>query len=338
MTVSVSVVGATGYAGGELIRYLAQHPDVEIASLHGRDREGQPLASEHPNLAPLKLTLRGGEPEPGVDVAFLALPSGQSAELAVRLSEHGTTVVDIGSDLRLREASAYQTWYRLDHPAPEALKEAVYGLTERARERLPGTKLIANPGCYPTAALLALAPLAAAGLISRAIVDAKSGISGAGKGASSDFLFTELIGGTKAYGVQGHRHQPEIEQGLADAGAAEAAVTFVPHLVPQSRGILATCYVDLAEDASEEALNGLLNDAYEGEPFVHLVETPPSTKLTWGTNHAFLHVARPRAGQAVVLCVIDNMGKGAAGQAIQNMNVALGLRETAGLAGLAVHP
>jgi N-acetyl-gamma-glutamyl-phosphate reductase len=338
MSVSVSVVGATGYAGGELIRYLAQHPGVEIASLHGRDREGQPLAQEHPNLAPLNLTLKGGEPEPGVDVAFLALPSGHSAELAVRLSEGGTTVVDIGSDLRLRDASAYDTWYRLDHPAPQALQRAVYGLTERVRDRLPGAKLIANPGCYPTAALLALAPLAAAGLLNRVIVDAKSGVSGAGRGAGSDFLFTELTGGTKAYGLAGHRHQPEIEQGLADAGAAEAQVTFVPHLVPQTRGILATCYVDLAEDASPEALTSLFTAAYEGEPFVHVVDTPPSTKLTWGTNHAFVHVVRRAARQAIAVCAIDNMGKGAAGQAIQNMNVALGLPETAGLTGLAVHP
>jgi N-acetyl-gamma-glutamyl-phosphate reductase len=338
MSVSVSVVGATGYAGGELIRYLAQHPHVEIASLHGRDREGQPLANEHPNLAPLNLTLKGGEPEPGVDVAFLALPSGHSAELAVRLSEGGTTVVDIGSDLRLRDASAYDTWYRLDHPAPQALQRAVYGLTERVRDRLPGAKLIANPGCYPTAALLALAPLAAAGLLNRVIVDAKSGVSGAGRGAGSDFLFTELTGGTKAYGLAGHRHQPEIEQGLADAGAAEAQVTFVPHLVPQTRGILATCYVDLAEDASPEALTSLFTAAYEGEPFVHVVDTPPSTKLTWGTNHAFVHVVRRAARQAIAVCAIDNMGKGAAGQAIQNMNVALNLPETAGLTGLAVHP
>lgn len=338
MSVSASVVGATGYAGGELIRYLAQHPSVEIASLHGRDREGQPLANEHPNLAPLNLTLKGGEPEPGVDVAFLALPSGHSAELAVRLSEGGTTVVDIGSDLRLRDASAYDTWYRLEHPAPQALQQAVYGLTERVRDKLPGAKLIANPGCYPTAALLALAPLAAAGLLNRAIVDAKSGVSGAGRGAGSDFLFTELTGGTKAYGLAGHRHQPEIEQGLADAGAAEAQITFVPHLVPQTRGILATCYIDLAEDASPEALTSIFAAAYEGEPFVHVVDTPPSTKLTWGTNHAFVHVVRLRTRQAIAVCAIDNMGKGAAGQAIQNMNVALGLPETAGLTGLAVHP
>lgn len=338
MSVSVSVVGATGYAGGELIRLLAQHPHVEIASLHGRDREGQPLAEELPHLAPLGLTLHGGEPEPGVDVAFLAMPSGHSAELAVRLSRSGTTVVDIGSDLRLRDASAYDRWYGLEHPAPEALAQAVYGLTERARDRLAGARLIANPGCYPTAALLALAPLAAAGLLGRTIVDAKSGISGAGRGAGSDFLFTELAGGTKAYALGGHRHQPEIEQGLADAGAAEAAITFVPHLVPQTRGILATCYVDLAEDASTEALTGLLADAYESEPFVHVIDAPPSTRLTWGTNHAFLHIVRPRASQAIVLCAIDNMGKGAAGQAVQNMNVALGLPETAGLTGLAVLP
>lgn len=338
-TVRVSVVGATGYAGAELIRLLAGHPQAVMASLHARDRDGLPLAAEFPHLAPLGLTLADGEPEPGVDVAFLALPSGHSAELAVRLAAGGTTVIDIGADLRLRDPAAYPRWYGFEHPAPDALADAVYGLPELVRERLPGARLIANPGCYPTAALLAMAPLAGAGLIDgEVIVDAKSGISGAGRGAGQDYLFTELDGTTKPYGLGSHRHTPEIAQGLADAGASGVAVTFVPHLVPQARGLIATCYVRLARDASASELAGLFADTYAGAPFVHLLDAPPGTKLASGTNHAFLHVARVGPCRAVVIGAIDNLGKGAAGQAIQNMNLALGLDETAGLGALGIYP
>jgi N-acetyl-gamma-glutamyl-phosphate reductase len=337
--VSVSVVGPTGYAGGELVRLLAAHPNVEIASLHARDRNDEPLAATFPHLAPLHLSVTGGEPEPGVDVAFLALPGGQSASLAVRLAAQGTTVIDVGSDLRLRDPAAYPTWYGFEHPEPDALVRAVYGLTERARQRLPGATLISNPGCYPTAALLALAPLAAAGAIGGHVtVDAKSGVSGAGRGVGSDYLFTELDGGTKAYGLRGHRHLPEIEQGLREAGTAEPSVSFVPHLVPQVRGLLATCHVELSSEVAPDDVQALLRETYAGEPFVHVVDAPPSTKLTSGTNHAFLHAAAVGEHRAVVLAAIDNMGKGAAGQAVQNMNVALGLPETAGLDGLAVYP
>ena len=336
-TVTASVVGATGYAGAELVRLLAGHPDVEIASLHARGRQGRPLADEFPHLAPLGLSLQDGEPAPGVDVAFLALPAGQSAELAVRLAKAGTTVVDIGADLRLRDPAAYPTWYGFEHPVPDALTDAVYGLPELARDALPGARLIANPGCYPTAALLALAPLARA-LEGDVIIDAKSGVSGAGRGVGQEYLFTELDATTKPYGLDGHRHTPEIAQGLADAGAPEATVTFVPHLVPQARGILATCYASLAEDVTAGALRGLFVDAYGEAPFVHLLDAPPSSKLASGTNHAFLHVARVGPCRAVVVAAIDNLGKGAAGQAIQNMNLALGLDETAGLGALGIYP
>lgn len=337
--VRVAVVGATGYAGGELIRLLASHPHVELASVHARDRDRVALGDELPHLAPLGLTLSAGDPAPGIDAAFLALPSGASAELAGRLAEGGTTVIDLGSDLRLRDAAAYATWYRLDHPRPDLLAEAVYGLTELVRDRLPGARLIGNPGCYPTAALLALAPLAGAGLLTdQVIVDAKSGISGAGRAAGAGFGFAELDGSTSAYGLGGHRHAPEIAQGLADAGAPDLPLTFVPHLVPQSRGILATCYVRLARDVDQAALSALYADRYAGEPFVHLAARPPASKQTWGTNHAFVHPVRTDAGRAVVIAAIDNMGKGAAGQAIQNMNVSLGLPETAGLTATAVYP
>src|ERR687896_163135 len=189
--IRVAGVGASGYAGAELVRLLAGHPNVSIQALYARGRDDAPLANEFPHLAPLGLHLRDGAPDPGdVDVAFLALPHGASAEPAVRLANGGTTVVDIGSDMRLSQPAAYQDWYGFEHPAPDALADAVYGLTELVRERLPGSRLIANPGCYPTAALLALVPFARAGLLNDAIIDAKSGISGAGRGAGADYLFT----------------------------------------------------------------------------------------------------------------------------------------------------
>jgi len=336
--IDVAVVGASGYAGAELVRLLAGHPGVQIDALYARGREQSPLAEEFPHLAPLGLSLVDGTPEPGVDVAFLALPHGQSAELAVRLAQGGTTVVDIGSDLRLSDPAAYPDWYGFVHPAPGALADAVYGLTEFARDRLPGARLIANPGCYPTAALLALTPFARAGLLTGdVIVDAKSGVSGAGRSAGGDFLYTELEGGTKAYGIPRHRHTPEIAQGLSAAGAT-VGMTFVPHLVPQVRGIVATCYLTLTDDLDDAALRAILDDAYADEPFVHPVSSPPSSKLASGSNHAFVFAARTAERRAVVIGVIDNLGKGAAGQAIQNMNVALGLPETSGLGSVGVYP
>ncbi|HXG05330.1 MAG TPA: N-acetyl-gamma-glutamyl-phosphate reductase [Candidatus Binatia bacterium] len=338
MTVSVSIFGATGYAGAELVRLLARHPQVTIRSLHARGRDGGALAAEFPHLAPLDLALTDGEPEPGVDVAFIALPSGHSAELAVRLAGGGTTVIDIGADLRLRDPSAYPTWYGFEHPEPDALQRAVYGLPELARSQLAGARLIANPGCYPTAALLALLPLARAGLlVDEVIIDAKSGISGAGRGVGQAYLFTELDASTSAYAVSGHRHTPEIAQGLADAGC-EVPVTFVPHLVPQARGLLTTCYARVSDDLGQDELAAMYGAAFEGEPFVHVLDRPPATKLPAGSNHAFVHVSRTAPGRVVAIAAIDNLGKGAAGQAIQNMNLALGLPETCGLEAVGIYP
>jgi N-acetyl-gamma-glutamyl-phosphate reductase len=336
---SAAIVGASGYAGAELIRLLAGHPNVTIGALYARGRRDTPIADELPHLSPLGLRVVDGTPEPGVDVAFLALPHGHSAELAACLAAGGTTVIDVGADLRLSDPAAYPDWYGFEHPAPGALADAVYGLTEFSRDRLRGTKLIANPGCYPTAALLGLSPFAQAGVVGgEIVVDAKSGVSGAGRNAGADFLFTELEGGTKAYGIPRHRHTPEISQGLAAAGAPHATLTFVPHLVPQVRGILATCYITLTDDLDDDALRGILELAYADEPFVHVLARPPSSKLASGSNHAFVFAARTGPKRAVAVCAIDNLGKGAAGQAVQNMNVALGLSETAGLASVGIYP
>lgn len=336
---SAAIVGASGYAGAELVRLLAGHPDVTIDALYARGRQDTPIADELPHLAPLGLRVVDGTPEPGVDVAFLALPHGHSAELAVCLAAGGTTVIDVGADLRLSDPAAYPDWYGFEHPAPDALADAVYGLTEFSRDRLRETKLIANPGCYPTAALLGLIPFAQAGVVGgQIVVDAKSGVSGAGRNAGADFLFTELEGGTKAYGIPRHRHTPEISQGLAAAGAPDATLTFVPHLVPQVRGILATCYITLTDDLDDDALRRILELAYADEPFVHVLARPPSSKLASGSNHAFVFAARTGPKRAVAVCAIDNLGKGAAGQAVQNMNVALGLSETAGLASVGIYP
>ena len=337
---SVAVVGASGYAGAELVRLLASHPSVRINALYARGRDQSPLADEFPHLAPLNLRLVDGAPAPGdVDVAFLALPHGASADLAVALAAGGTTVVDIGSDLRLRNSGDYPEWYGFEHPVPTSLADAVYGLTEFARDRLPGAKLIANPGCYPTAALLALTPFAREGVLEdEVVVDAKSGVSGAGRSAGADFLYTELEGGTKAYGIPRHRHAPEIAQGLADAGAEELGLTFIPHLIPQVRGIIATCYLRLTDDLDDAALRAILDDAYTTEPFVHPIEKPPSSKLASGSNHAFVFVARTGPRRAVAIAAIDNLGKGAAGQAVQNMNAALGLPETTGLGSVGIYP
>jgi N-acetyl-gamma-glutamyl-phosphate reductase len=336
---SVGIVGASGYAGAELVRLLSGHPQAEIAALYGRNRDGVPLADEFPHLAPLGLRFVDGVPAPGEhDVVFLALPHGQSAELAVSLSGGGTTVIDIGSDLRLADPSAYPDWYGFEHPAPDALSDAVYGLTEFARDRLSGAKLIANPGCYPTATLLALTPFARAKLLAGdVIVDAKSGVSGAGRSAGADFLYTELEGGTKPYGMPRHRHTPEIAQGLRAAGC-DVGVTFIPHLIPQVRGIISTCYLTLADDLDDAALRAILDDAYADEPFVHPMAKPPSSKLASGSNHAFVFAARTGPRKAVVIGAIDNLGKGAAGQAVQNMNAAHGLPETTGLESVGVYP
>lgn len=341
----VAVFGASGYTGAELLRYLAAHPGLHVAWATADANAGRLVGEVHPHLAghpfaDLRLAATG-DPPPEIELAFLALPHGAAAELGAFLVARGVAVVDLAADWRLRDPAAYDTWYGWSHPSPGELGGWVYGLTELHREEVAGSRAVANPGCYPTAAVLALAPLLAAGAVEAEgiVVSAASGVSGAGRKVDAAYLFTELEGSFAAYGVATHRHTPEIDQELTGAAGAPVAVTFTPHLAPMTRGILATCFARTTADAA--ALRDALRTAYKGEPFVHVLDagSQPATKHVSGTNRAHVAVAADaRTSTAVVTCAIDNLGKGAAGQAIQNANLILGLDEASGLAATAVAP
>jgi N-acetyl-gamma-glutamyl-phosphate reductase len=344
--IRVAVAGATGYAGGEVVRLLSSHPDVELVGLTGRGREGDPVESVHPHLRGTGLRLESELPQ--ADAYFLALPHGIAAGLAPSLTSSGAAVIDLGPDFRLRDPDAYPRWYGFDHPAKELLARAVYGLPELHRDALMALAdqtgaLVASPGCYPTASVLAVAPLARAGLIAEVIVDAKSGVSGAGREAKPEMMFSEANESVRAYGVDGHRHLPEIEQEVAGlsraSGSAQETITFVPHLVPMTRGILATAYVRTTRPVQPDELERLYSDAYAGEPFVRLVSNPPATKHVLGSNLCHVNArVDARTGRVIAFAVIDNLVKGAAGQAIQAFNLVHGLPETAGLEQLPIAP
>ena len=350
--IRVGIVNVTGYAGAELARLLWRHPEARVVSVTGRSEAGKKLAEVFPHLAVYDLTIA---PELGeVDFAFSALPHAASAEACLPLAKAGVPVVDISADFRLKDPAVYAEWYGVEHPAPELLTGAAYGLTELNREAVRSARLVANPGCYPEAALLALAPAVRAAIIGpEVIIDAKSGVSGAGRGLALNTHLGEAGENVSAYGLKGHRHLPEIVQELAAMWpAAEAPasappaprVSFVPHLMPMTRGILATCYAPLAEGAlpaggAQKAVAELYRDFYRDEPFVWVADAPPSTKQTRGSNACIVYpTVDERAGRLIVVSVLDNLVKGAAGQAIQNMNAMLGLPETAGLEMLAVYP
>ena len=335
----VGIINVTGYTGVELARLLYQHPEVELASVTGRSAAGQKLGEVFPHLADIDLTI---EAELGkVELVFSAMPHKESAKEVIPLLSRGIKVVDISADFRLKEATEYERWYGFTHPAPQLLKEAVYGLPELHRAKLASAKLVANPGCYPTGAILALAPALKAKLIEpNIIIDSKSGVSGAGRSLSITSHFSEANEDTSAYALEGHRHLPEITQELEGLNPQPPSVTFVPHLVPMTRGILTTCYAPLAKSKmAEKELKKLYTDFYKDEPFVRVTGSPPHTKHTWGSNLCLVYPAiDPRAGRLIVISCIDNLVKGAAGQAIQNMNIMLGLSETTGLEALAVYP
>ncbi len=344
--IKVGIINVTGYAGEELARILCSHPEAKVVSATGRSAAGKRLPEVFPHLWQLDLPV---EEEVGdVDFAFSALPHAASAEAVAPLVRGGLPVVDISADFRLGDAAEYERWYGAPHPAPELLGEAVYGLTELNRPAIGEARLVANPGCYPTGGLLALAPVAKAGLVERdVIIDAKSGVSGAGRGLGLTYHYAEANESVSAYGLGGHRHLPEMVQELSrlwpEGGSPR--VTFVPHLIPMTRGILTTCYAPLADEglawgekAGTEVL-GLYQDFYRDEPFVRVVTEPPQTKHTWGSNVCLVHpTVDTRTGRLVVVSCIDNLVKGAAGQAIQNMNLMLGFPEAAGLDLPAVYP
>ena len=350
--IRVGIVGATGYVGAELIRILSRHPNVDIVGLAGRDRHDDPIGSHHPHLASTDLTVASRLPE--VDAAFLALPHGAAVDLVPDLIAAGTAVIDLGADFRLRDPDDYPRWYGFEHPRPDLLEQAVYGLPELHRDELQvlvdqEIAIVASPGCYPTATLLALAPLARAGLIGDLVVDAKSGVSGAGRDPKSEMMFAEVDESVKAYGLGGHRHVAEIEQELAfiavdgglepDANPGAMAVDFLPHLIPMVRGILSTNHVRPTRSVTQAEVDALYRAAYADEPFVGVGGHPPATKHTTGSNHVLVHVrVDERTGRIIALAAEDNLVKGAAGQAVQSFNIVHGLPETAGLEQLPLAP
>ncbi len=341
--VRAAVVGATGYAGVELVRLLRAHPRVDLVTVASRE-PGRPLADSYPHLLPAgPLVLEEWEAAARADVAFLALPHGVAGGLAGFFLERGCLVIDLGADFRLT-AEVYARWYGAEHPAPDVLRQAVYGLPELFRDRIRDARLVANPGCYPTAAALALAPFLAEGVVEPRgiVVDAKSGVSGAGRSPSLKVHFGEVNENLRPYSLAGvHRHTPEIEQVLGRVAGAEVRVSFNPHLVPMTRGILCTAYAPLARPVSGREAAAILRDFYGGEPWVHVLPEGgwPETKMCLGSNNCFLAAAvDERAGLLVVASALDNLVKGAAGQAVQNMNLLLGWEETVGLPALALYP
>ncbi|PIE44235.1 MAG: N-acetyl-gamma-glutamyl-phosphate reductase [Gammaproteobacteria bacterium] len=342
--IKVGVVGGTGYTGVELIRLLSVHPGVEIAAVTSRSEKGSIVSDMYPNL-------RGyvDQPfrEPDVDLlkrcdlVFFATPNGVAMNSVPVLLEAGVKVIDLAADFRIKDVTVWQQWYGMKHACPELLEQAVYGLPEVAREQIAGANLVANPGCYPTAVQLGFLPLIHADAIdlSRLIADAKSGVSGAGRQANVGSLFSEAGESFKAYAASGHRHLPEISQGLSLAAGARVGLTFVPHLVPMIRGIEATLYADCAIEL-EQAQSLYLN-AYKDEPFVDVLDMRdhPTTRSVKGSNMCRIALHQQPASKVIVVSsVIDNLVKGAAGQAVQNMNIMVGFAETAGLSAPAFMP
>jgi len=337
----VGIINVTGYAGMELARLLHKHPKVELSSVTGRSAAGQKLSDVFPHLAEIDMTISAELGE--IDLAFSAMPHKASAEVIIPLVERGIKVIDISADFRLKDSSEYTKWYDFTHPAPKLLRKAVYGLPELHRSEIAKADLVASTGCYPVGALLALAPVVKEELIHPdIIIDSKSGISGAGRTISLSTHYTEAVDNVRAYSVHGHRHLPEIVQELKALGKFSPSVTFLPHLVPMSRGILSSCYATFKEGKLGKGagkLTDLYRNFYKEEPFVRVVDKPPETKQTWGSNLCLVYpTVDIRTGRLIAISCIDNLIKGAAGQAIQNMNIMLGFSETDGLEALPVYP
>lgn len=347
MKVKACVVGATGYAGAELVRLLVQHPQVELMAVTSHSYVGQPFEQVYPSFAQrIPFICEDEAIEPFIkqaDVLFFALPHGHVAQKIGAATLKQVRVIDLGADFRLKDAAAYKQWYGLPHPRPDLLAEAVYGLPEWYREQIKQARLIANPGCYPTGSTLGLAPLLKQGWIDPGsiIIDAKSGVTGAGRALALGHHFSECNESIKAYGVASHRHTPEIEQTLSRLAHMPVTLNFTPHLVPMNRGILATMYATLTQSVTEQAVRSLFEEAYQAEPFVRLLPPGmlPETRWVKGSNYCDIAFKiDERTGRIIVVSAIDNLVKGAAGQAIQNMNLMMGLAETAGLDAIPLFP
>ena len=341
----IAIVNITGYIGAEVARLLCNHPKVKIVSVTGRSEAGKRLGNVMPHLSQLDLTIEAAPGE--ADLIFSALPHKASAEAIIPLIRRGIKVIDLSADFRLKEAGQYQQWYDHVHPAPDLLQKAVYGIPELHRAEVAKAQLVANPGCYPTGAILALAPAVKAGIIKRdIIVDSKSGVSGAGRALTLATHFPEVNENVAAYSMDGHRHLPEIVQELQALQPRETLmITFQPHLIPMTRGILSSCYAPMVEGKIPVSQHGVAElrqvyrDFYKGETFVKVVDVPPQTKQAWGSNLCLIYPTIDlRTGRLIVVGCIDNLVKGGAGQAIQNMNLMLGFPETTGLEALPVYP
>ena len=346
--IRIGVLGASGYTGADLVRLAARHPNIEMVALTANTHAGKRMDEVFPHFFMLDLPRLVGWEEvdwTALDAVFCGLPHGTTQEItaAVLAADPAIKVIDMSADFRLRDMTTYAEWYGHEHRAPELQAEAIYGLTELYRGDIRGARLIACPGCYPTAALLALVPLVRAGLVDpgEIIVDAKSGVSGAGRAAKQNTLFSEVGEGLSPYSVAKHRHAPEIEQEIAVAAGSPVVVNFTPHLIPMSRGELCTSYVRLQDGATADELRSALQEAYRGEPFVRVAQRGvlPQTQNVRGSNYVQIGVFADRIpDRAIIVSVLDNLVKGSAGQAIQNINVAFGLQETTGLEQLPLFP
>ena len=342
----VGIINGTSYFGLDLIRLLSGHPEAEIAAITARSHAGDLFGDVFPHVAGLPCGSRLSRMqltetmEADVDIVFSCLPHAASAEALLPFVEQGIPVIDVSADFRLKDAAVYEKWYGVPHPAPELLDDAVYGLTELHRSKISQTKILGNPGCYPTAAILALAPAVAEGLVENSfIVDAKSGVSGGGRSLRLDNHYSEVNESVHAYAVGGHRHVPEMVQELSTIAGAEVSVTFVPHLVPMTRGILTTCYATLKESVTSPQLADLYRSAYADDPFVLVTDSPPRTKWTYSSNYCALNATLSETEDIlIVTAALDNLVKGAAGEALQNANVMMGIEETVGLSAPPVYP
>ena len=348
-TIRVGVLGASGYTGADFVRLAAAHPNLELALLTANSHAGKSYGAVFPHLAPLdlpKLKTIDEADWSAVDAIVCGLPHGTTQAITRKLhADHpDVKIVDMSADFRIRDPETYTAWYGIEHGAKEIQPDAVYGLTEHYRDDIRGARLVACPGCYPTAVLMSLIPLVSNGLIDAEdiVIDAKSGVSGAGRGLRENTLFCEAGEGLSPYGVGRHRHMAEIEQELARAGSIDALrVNFTPHLIPMSRGELCTSYVRLVEGRTADDLRSTLTDRYRDEPFVHVAgpDVLPKTQMVRGSNHVVIGVVEDRIpGRAIVISTLDNLVKGSAGQAMQNLNLVFGLPETTGLGQLPLFP